>query len=224
MVKQLRWSVLVVLTAVGLSACGGKPPLHHEEFLYSSVGNSDVLGVGAFPLSNGYTFRIQSELRDLGRDVIHLPVGVPGTNTDRITETVRKAVDGGLTSEFATVWVGASDVIDGVPVETFSESFKELLFLLQDEMEAYVIIANLPPMHTFSGLVEEPQPEVTEQRIGQFNAIINSDARERGIPVIDLADGALSDHLVVDFDGLHPDDEGHERLAKLFMNAIRPEL
>lgn len=224
MVKQLRSSVLVVLTAVGLSACGEKPPLHHEEFLYSSIGNSDVLGVGAFPLSNGYTFRIQSELRDLGRDVIHLPVGVPGMTTERVTDTVRRAVDGGLSSEFVTVWVGASDVIDGVPIETFSQALKELLFLLQDEMEAYVIIANLPPMHSFPSLVEEPQPEVTEQRIGQFNAIIDTEALARGIPLIDLSEGTLSDHLVVDFDGLHPDDEGHERLAKLFMNAIRPEL
>lgn len=210
--------------ALLLSGCADKPPLHHEDLLYSAVGTGGVLGLGAFPLANGYTFRIRSELQDQGRNVALFQIGMPDANTDIIADAVWKAADKGLDSEFATVWVGANDLMNGVPLETFSLELHRLLSALQDEMDAYVVIANLPSLHTFQNFIDEPVPEVTEQRVLQFNAVISAQAVERGIPIVDLVDDAIRDHLVVDFDGLHPDDEGHERLAKLFMNMIRPVL
>lgn len=217
--------LLVPLLLLTLQACGSsKPPLHHEDFLYSAVGTSGILGVGAFPLANGYTFRIRSALQDQGRSVALFQIGIPAANTDIIADAVKKAADKGLTSEFATVWVGANDLIDGVPVEAFEAELDRLLGVLQDDMDAYVAIANLPALHRFPNFVQEPVPEVTEQRVEQFNAIISDQAIARGIPVVNLVGDAISDHLVVDFDGLHPDDEGHARLAKLFMMVIRPVL
>jgi len=193
--------IFVLLVALLMSGCSKKPPLHHEEFLYSAVGTSGILGVGAFPLANGYTFRIQNELKDQGRNVALFQIGVPGANTDIIADAVGKAVERGLETEFVTVWVGANDLIDGVPLETFSLELHRLLTFLQDDMEAYVVIANLPALQTFPNFLEEPVPEVSNQ-----------------------FDDAVGANLVVDFDGLHPDDQGHERLANLFMNIIRPDL
>ena len=221
---MLRWNILIVLVALAVQGCGNKAPLGHEKFLYSAVGTSDVLGLGAFPLANGYTFRIQSELREQGRNVALFQVGIPAANTDIIINAVQTAADNGLHAEFATVWVGPNDLIDGVPVESFAAQLDMLLTLLQDDVEAYVVIANVPALHTLPEFVQEPLPEVTENRVEQFNAAINSQAIARGIPVVDLANDAIEEHLVSDFDGLHPDDEGHERLARLFMNAIRPVL
>lgn len=215
---------LAILAALLVQACSNKPPLHHQDFLYSAVGTSGILGVGAFPLADGYTFRIQNELRGKGRNVTQVQIGIPSANTDIVTDAVAKAADKGLEAEFATVWVGANDLISGVPVETFASELKTLLNLLQNDMDAYVVIANLPSLQTFPNFIAEPIPEVTEQRVLQYNAVITAQAIELGIPVVDLVDDALSAHLVVDFDGLHPDDEGHERLAKLFLNRIRPVL
>jgi lysophospholipase L1-like esterase len=223
-VKPFDLKAIALLGVLLAQACSSKPPLHHEDLLYSAVGTSGILGVGAFPLSDGYTFRIQSAFRDRGRNVSMVQIGVPGANTDIVSDAVAKAADKGLEAEFATVWVGANDLVSGVPVETFAAELKALLGVLQNDMDAYVVIANLPPMHNFPNFIEEPVPEVTEQRVTQFNAVITAQAVEFGMPVVDLADDALGARLVVDFDGLHPDDEGHERLAKLFMNAIRPVL
>ena len=222
--KRISQMTIVLFGGLLLHACSSKPPLHHEDLLYMAVGTSGILGVGAFPLSDGYAFRIQSDLRERGRNVSMVQVGVPGANTDIVSDAVAKAVDKGLEAEFATVWVGANDLVSGVPIETFAAELEALLNMLQDDMEAYVVIANLPPIHRFPNFVDEPVPEVTEQREAQYNAVITAQAADLGIPIVDLADDALSTHLVVDFDGLHPDDEGHERLAKLFMNVIRPVL
>jgi lysophospholipase L1-like esterase len=223
-VKPLGLKSTAFLGLLLLQACGDKPPLYHQDLLYSSVGTSGILGVGAFPLSDGDSFRIQRDLRERGRTVSLVQIGVPGANTDIVADAVAKAADNGMAVEFATVWVGANDLVNGLPVETFATELKALLTTLQDDMDAYVVIANLPPMQDFPNFIGDPVPEVTEQRVKQFNAVIASQAIELGIPVVDLADGALSAHLVVDFDGLHPDDDGHERLAKLFMNVIRPVL
>jgi len=224
LVRRLNPNWFFLVATLFLHGCSDKSPLHHDDFLYSAVGTSGILGVGAFPLSNGYTFRIQSELQDQGRNVALFQVGIPGANTDIVTHAVQKAADNGLETEFATVWVGANDLVNGVPADDFARELNALLTLLQEEMGAYVVIANLPPLSTFPTFIEQPLPEVTEQRVKQFNATINGQALLRGIPVVNLIDDAVSSHLVVDFDGLHPDDEGHERLAKLFMNRIRPVL
>jgi len=223
-VRSLHVKGLALTAALLLSACSAKPPLHHQDFLYSAVGTSGILGVGAFPLTNGYTFRIQSELQDQGRNVSLFQVGIPGANTDIIADAVEKAADRGLETEFATVWVGANDLANGVPLDTFALEFNRLLTALQAEMGAYVVVANLPSLHRFQSFIDAPVPEVTEQRVLQFNAVISAQAATLGIPVVNLIDDAISDNLVVDFDGLHPDADGHERLAKLFMNVIRPVL
>ncbi|MGI9500506.1 MAG: SGNH/GDSL hydrolase family protein [Geminicoccaceae bacterium] len=222
--KQSRLGLLLVLGAFVMSGCSKPPPLGHEKLVYHAIGSSDTLGVGAFPLSNGYTFRIQDELKDQGRNVALFQISIPAANTDIIADAVQTAADNGSNAELATVWVGANDLINGVPVESFAAELEALLSSLQDDMEAYVIVANLPLLPDLPGFAEEPIPEVTHERVRQFNTVIEEKAAERQIPVIDLTGDAIDSHLVNDFDGIHPDDDGHERMAKLFMNYIRPAL
>lgn len=217
-------TLFLLLGALAVSGCSEKVPLGQEKLVYSAIGTSDSLGVGAFPLADGYTFRIQDELKDQGRNVALFHIGIPGANTDIIANAVQTAVDSGLNAELATVWVGANDLISGVPVETFALDLHHLLTSVQDEMEAYVILANIPSLPDLPSFVEEPLPEVTAERVARYNTVIKNQATARGIPIVDLAGDAIDGHLVNDFDGIHPDDDGHERLAKLFMNIIRPLL
>jgi len=218
------WIPPLLLATLVLSGCSEKAPLGQEKFVYNAIGTSDSLGVGAFPLADGYTFRIQDGLKDQGRNVALFHIGLPGANTDIIANAVQTAVDNGLEAELATVWVGANDLINGVPVETFALDLHTLLSSVQEEMNAYVIVANIPSLPDLPSFIEEPLPEVTADRVDQYNTVIKNQARARGIPIVDLAGDAISGHLVNDFDGIHPDDDGHERLAKLFMNKIRPML
>lgn len=216
--------LFLLLGALVTSGCSEKAPLGHEKLVYNAIGTSDSLGVGAFPLADGYTFRIQDELKDQGRNVALFHIALPGANTDLVASAVQTAVDSGLNAELATVWVGANDLINGVPVETFALDLDSLLTSVQEEMEAYVILANIPSLPDLPSFVEEPLPEVTAERVDKYNTVIENQAQARGIPVVDLADDTIDGHLVNDFDGIHPDDDGHERLAKLFMNIIRPVL
>lgn len=216
--------LFLLLGALVMSGCSEKAPLAHEKLVYNAIGTSDSLGVGAFPLADGYTFRIQDELKDQGRNVALFHIALPGANTDLVASAVQTAVDSGLNAELATVWVGANDLINGVPVETFALDLDSLLTSVQEEMEAYVILANIPSLPDLPSFVEEPLPEVTAERVDKYNTVIENQAKARGIPVVDLADDTIDGHLVNDFDGIHPDDDGHERLAKLFMNIIRPVL
>ena len=217
-------SLFLMLGALLVSGCTPKGPLGHDKIVYSAIGTSDSLGVGAFPLSDGYTFRIQDELKDQGRIVALFHIGVPGANTDIIANAAETAADSGFTAELVTIWVGPNDLVNGVPVETFSANLYDLLATVQDEMEAYVILANIPSIPDLPSFIEEPQPEVTAERVERFNTVIRNQAAAREIPIVDLADDTIHEYLLSDFDGVHPDDDGHERLAKLFMNVIRPQL
>ena len=217
-------TLLLIFGMLALAGCSDKGPLGDEKIVYSAIGSSDSLGVGAFPLADGYTFRIQDELKDQGKNVALFPIAIPGANTDLVVNAVQSAVDKGFDAELATVWVGANDLINGVPVESFALDLNTLLGTVQDDMKAYVILANVPSLPDLQSFVDQPTPEVTEERVSQYNAVIRNQARARGIPVIDLTDESINGRLVSDFDGIHPDDDGHERIAKMFMTVIRPEL
>lgn len=214
----------LLLPACMMSACADKPPLHHEKLVYNAVGGSDVLGVGAFPLADGYAFRIQDELKDQGRSVALFPIAIPGANTDIIANAAKIAADRGVTAELATVWVGGNDLVNGIPVETFSMELFNLLTTVQEDMGAYVILANIPSLPDLQSFIDEPLAEVTADRVAKYNTVIKNQANARGIPIVDLSDHAIDEHLINDFDGLHPDDDGHERLATMFINLIRPDL
>lgn len=219
-----RWIPLLLLSALVLGGCGKNAPLGHEKFVYNAIGASDILGVGAFPLTDGYTFRIQDELKDQGRNVALFHIGLPSANTDIIANAVQMAANNGLRAELATVWVGTNDLVNGVPAETFALHLHHLLSSVQEEMGAYVVLANIPSLPDLPSFIEKSLPEVTTDRVDQFNAVIKNQATARGISVVDLTEDTIGGNLVSDFDGVHPDDDGHERLAKLFLNKIRPML
>lgn len=217
-------NLALLLGTLVVNACAEKAPLYQEKLVYNAIGASDSLGVGAFPLSDGYTFRIQDELKDQGRNVALFHIGIPGANTDIIANAAKTAAERGVSAELATIWVGANDLVSGVPVETFALDLHNLLSAVQEDMQAYVILANIPPLPEFPSFIEDPSPEVTEDRVAQYNTVIKNQALARGIPIVDLSNDTIDGHLVNDFDGLHPDDDGHERLAQLFMKMIRPVL
>ena len=220
--RRLKAASSALIAFVLVGCAGGL--LDEDEMVYVAVGASDAFGVGAIPITNGYVFEIRDALEENGRDIALANLGIPGANTDRIDRGVQIFQRTGVTADLVTVWVGANDLIDGVEVDDFADELQQLLNRLQGGMEAFVVMANLPELTNLPRFQAEPDADVTEERVESFNAVINAEAEERNIPLLDLFAEPIEEDLVSDLDGFHPNNDGHQRIAELFLTVILDEL
>ncbi|HLE24815.1 MAG TPA: SGNH/GDSL hydrolase family protein [Thermodesulfobacteriota bacterium] len=197
------------------------------EIIYVAIGASDAVGIGAIPFTNGYVFRIRDALEEESFNVELRNLGILAAELDEINEAVDmllSEIGSGLVGnpDLITIWVGANDIISGVNPEEFESNLESVLVRLFAETTAFIVIANVPDLTQLPRFIENPSDNVTIERISAFNAIIESLAVEFDIPLVDLFAEPIDDMLVSQ-DGFHPSNEGHQRIANLFLQKILPE-
>jgi acyl-CoA thioesterase I len=233
MVEILRIFLILIVMSLSITGCdrksnGGSSDGSDNNILYVAIGASDAVGIGAVPLTNGYVFKIRNRLEDESFNVDLRNLGIPAAETDIIREEVELFLLGielGIVGDpdLVTIWVGANDIVSGVDPMDFESELEALLQQLFDETTAFIVIANIPDLTQLPRFIENPSNNVTIERVNSFNAIIESLAQDFGIPVVDLFAEAIMDSQVSNFDGFHPSNEGHERIAELFLEIILPE-
>ncbi|MGB7291251.1 MAG: SGNH/GDSL hydrolase family protein [Thermodesulfobacteriota bacterium] len=191
------------------------------------MGASDAVGIGAVPLTNGYVFRIRDALEEESFNVDLRNLGILAAELDEIklaVELLLSDIALGIVGapDLITIWVGANDIISGVTPEEFESNLEDILIQLSEETSAFIVIANIPDLTQLPSFIENPDDDVTLERINAFNSIIESLAIEFDIPVVDLFEEPIDDMLVSQ-DGFHPSNEGHQRIADLFLEIILPE-
>ncbi|MDN5850379.1 MAG: SGNH/GDSL hydrolase family protein [Nitrococcus sp.] len=214
---------LFLLACLAVVGCAGNL-LDENEILYTAVGASDAVGVGATPLTNGYVYLIREELESRGKEVGLINLGIPAANTDLIEDTVQVFLRTGAQPDLVTIWVGANDIVDGVQVDDFEDELEEMLSALRDETSAFIAIANIPDLTELPRFEAGPDDDVTLERVNAFNAVIARQANSFDVPVVDLFEEDIKDYLISDVDGFHPNDAGHRRIAGKFLEVIVPQL
>src|SRR5919106_1131400 len=111
---------LSLSACLALAGCAGGA-LDDEDILYTAVGASDAVGIGATPLTNGYVYLIRDALEDSGKEVELINLGIPAANTDPIEDAVQAFLQTGAEPSLVTIWVGANDIIDGVDPDDFGD-------------------------------------------------------------------------------------------------------
>jgi len=216
--KSMKKSLLLGAILALALGCGDQS----GEFEYVALGASDATGVGASPLSNGYVFRIQRGLKDDGKDVGLINLGIPGAEIRGIKNLeVPVAIE--EKPELITIFTGANDMIAGASLQDFSDDLGTTLRELSTHTDAVIAIATLPDLTRLPKFQESPDRDVTEERVSSFNSAIRVQARRYGATLVEISNLAFSDGDVSD-DGFHPNDEGHRVLADAFLEKIRPVL
>lgn len=194
-----------------------------SDLVYLAIGASDAVGIGATPITNGYVYQVADGLEQDGTDVRLVNLGVPDAELDLLLDVAQGALRLGPEPDVATVWVGANDLIEDVGVEEFAQNLDQLLDDLE-ETGALVAIADIPDLTQLPRFRDNPDPDVTGERIAAFNEAIRQEAEEHGAVLVRLSGEPVEDRFVSDADGFHPNDLGHERIAELFLDALEPEL
>jgi lysophospholipase L1-like esterase len=209
---------------MSLGACAGGAPEPPDRIVYLAIGGSDAAGVGAEPLTDGYVFRIADELDRRVDQVFLAPLAIPNAGTEQLDAALRLFLESDIEPNLVTVWTGANDVIRGEDEGDFEDALEDMFDRLRDRTDGVIAAANIPDLTELPRFREDPDDDVTRERIEEFNEAIAEQAADHEVLVVDLYGEPVEDHLVSDEDGFHPNDEGHRRIADEFLRVILPAL
>lgn len=231
MMKIFTYIPIALFTICLISACASTssdddlkvspandlPPVN-----YLALGASDAFGIGATPITRGYVYRIKDGFEDRGRRVSLLNTGIPTADIPAIKKTAQKALKRDVDYDLVTIWTGANDCIGGGNVKEFEEDLAGILSRLRSKTKAFVVIMNLPDLTTIKKFREEPDKHVTKERVAAYNAAITRQANKYKVPIVNFFKAAPGDTLVSK-DGFHPNNDGHQKIANLYLKFILPQ-
>jgi acyl-CoA thioesterase I len=207
------------MASLFMAACGHVEQERKIEFIYLALGTSDVIGVGATPLTEGYVYLINQDLQQRIPGTFLINLGLPGARIDALNEQVRLAKHFRGEADVATVWVGANDLVHGDDPSRFQSDLRQLLRRLQSSVSTTVVIANLPDLTQLSAF-RAANPAVTLARVKAFNLAIEVEAPYVNASIVNVFGESSPDDFAVDEDGFHPTKQGHQHIANLFRKAI----
>ena len=222
--RTFRYFPWLLLVFFSFSACSQIPHERKIEFIYAALGASDVTGVGATPLTEGYVYLINQDLQERIPGTFFMAIALPGARIDALNDQVRlaKHVDG--EANLATVWVGANDLVHGDDPSRFQSDLRQLLRTLQSSISTVVIIAHLPDLTKISSFRGASNPAVTQERVQSFNRAIEVEAPYVNASIVNVFEESIPEDFVFDEDGFHPTKAGHRHMANLFRKVILERL
>jgi acyl-CoA thioesterase I len=222
----MRWVSLVTLAVSGasLGACASAPPEPPERITYLALGASDAAGVGAVPITRGYVFRIADELDQRVDEAFLANLGVPGANTEQLDQALELFLSSEVEPDLMTVWTGANDVIQGRDADDFADDVEAIFGRLRARTDGVIVAANIPDLTQLPRFQDDPDDDVTRERIEEFNEAIAAQAENDDVLLVDLYSEPVEDDLVSDRDGFHPNNDGHRAIADRFLEVILPAL
>ncbi len=216
--------VLVGWLVLALAGCGGGSSGSGARgaLVYTAIGASDAVGIGAVPLGNGYVPTLAGRLRDAGFDTTLHNLGISGARVDdMIDEELPEALRTDL--DVVTVWTGANDLIGGADPDAFALELAFLLGGLKDGTDAEVYVGDLPDLTQAPLFRDGSDPDVTKARVDAFNLLIHQVVADAGCVLVLLSTVELTDDLTW-IDGFHPNNEGHAVLAEIYWSEIALDL
>ena len=221
MYRRCIIGILLIGFLVGLVSCSDSPTSPKlARLVYVAMGASDAVGIGAWPLENGYVYKIRDGLKQRANEVELYNLGVSGKRIAFIEDT-ELSVALSCQPHVVTIWAGPNDIIHGTTVENFEASLDNILVQLRQSTTAIVVLANVPDMTLVPRFLIDPDPDVTSARIAAYNAAIVRKAAAHNAPVVDLFTGGYAtDWEYVSLDGFHPSNKGHAKIAELYLDII----
>ena len=210
----------LVLGILSLVGCGGGGS-SGDDIDYVALGASDANGVGAVAPFKGYVFEISDRLDEQCTQTDLTNLGIPGAKAGDI-KNVASPVAKEINPDLVTLWTGSNDLVSGDSVEEFEGKLREILEDLADT-QARVFVGNLPDLTQLPTIIENPDPDVTAERVTAYNTAIARQASAFGATVVNLNSIEAEASLFSD-DGFHPSNDGHHRIAQLFLDAIIPQI
>ncbi len=193
----------------------------HARLTYVAIGASDTFGIGADdPQTENWPTDLATKL---GSSVQLINLGVPGiTAHQAISAELPVALD--THPNLVTIWLAVNDIIDNVPVTSYSHDLDQLLTRLQAaNPDVQIIVGNVPDLTLLPYFSSYDQGSLT-QMVQAYNATIAAIVARHHAILVNIYQQwqQLSQHPeYLSNDGLHPSTLGYSKLAELFYQALQ---
>jgi len=212
------------------------PPAYAEEqFVYVAMGDSISQGGGASPASHGWVYTVAKRLsaRYPNARVRNLAVGGKTTQHARDTQ-----LPDALKScpDLVTYAAGMNDLQYGEPAEKVRENTEAVIEALRTKTHARIVMMLMPPADCFPAFsldlpnLNERKKNVTPERVAEFNAVLEELARKYNVKLVRMGDicdqsaGQAALDRLFSFDGVHPNNAGHDKITDIFWKGIEEVL
>ncbi|HLI08968.1 MAG TPA: SGNH/GDSL hydrolase family protein [Ktedonobacteraceae bacterium] len=205
------------------SSTGGVPVQQapHARLTYVAIGASDSFGIGADdPRTENWPTDLATML---GPGVQLINLGVPGiTAHQAISIELPVALD--AHPNLVTIWLAVNDIIDNVPVTSYSHDLDQILTRLRSENpDVHIIVGNVPELTLLPYFSSYDQANLM-RTVQAYNAVIDDIVARHHAILVNLYQQwrNLSQHPeYLSGDGLHPSTLGYSKLAALFYQALQ---
>jgi lysophospholipase L1-like esterase len=192
-----------------------------SQITYVAIGASDSFGIGT---SDPYMENWPTDLADKLNQKVHLiNLGIPGiTLHDALSLELPVAID--AHPELVTIWLGVNDIVNAVPIHSYSHDLDLMLASLESHApSAHILIANIPDLTLLPYFASYNQQKLRNM-IEEYNQTIAKVAQQHHAILVNLSQQNynLREHPeYVSSDGLHPTDLGYLQIAELFYKTLQ---
>lgn len=211
---NIHMRIIVLFTALLCASCTTMPTtLPTEPITYVPIGDSYTEGTGVQP-TDAWPVLLTEHLAADGYNIALVEnLGKSGWRTDdAITGQLPRFKQ--LQPNFGTLFLGANDLFQGVPVQDFATNYEllitEMLTVLPSSNRLLLITI---PDYSFTPVGIAYGRGNSTTGLTAYNNVILSLAEEYNLPVADIHSVSkkfLFDVGLVAEDGLHPSRRGHE--------------
>ena len=121
-----RLVVIFIFCFLSFVGCGGSSG--GDSIEYAALGASDVVGVGATPLTNGYVYLIEDSIEEQQGEGVDLNnLGIPAAEVGTIKRVSVEILKRSATPNLITLSTGANDVVAGASATNFEQDLGGLL-------------------------------------------------------------------------------------------------
>jgi lysophospholipase L1-like esterase len=164
-----------------------------------------------------YPFKLQTlaTSRYTGQSIVVLNAGKAGESaTDSTTRTRFNSALSEAKPEVLLLMEGANDLNGVTPSSTATVNAMEDMVRDAQGRGIFVMLATIPPQRPGPG-----SKTTTPALLTRYNNDLRTMAAKKGAQLVDV--NALFPLSLIGQDGLHPTDAGYDKLAEIFLDAIK---
>lgn len=192
---------------------------------YVPIGDSYTIGTGTTP-ERSWPAQLTQRLKSEGYDIQLI------TNPARAGWTTKNAIRFELPvfkeskPDFATLMIGVNDWVWGLSPDEFRSDFTFLLdaMIKQLKDKNKILVINIPDFSYTPNGKNFSNGRNISKGIAEFNAVIDEEASQRGVHVVDLYSTSnlfQKRSQYVSSDGLHPSAEGYAYWEGIIYPAVK---
>lgn len=196
-------------------------PRATSSLTYVAIGASETFGIGTdAPYTQNWAVDLAPKL---GSHVHFVDLGVPGILIHQALQVeLPVAID--AHPNVVTIWLAVNDIIQNVPVSSYTQDLNLLLSRLQAaDPSAHIAVANVPDL-TLLPYFDNYDQQALQSQVAAYNSAIASAVSNHHDILVDIYQywQEISQHPeYLSSDGLHPSALGYARLAEVFYQALQ---